>query len=328
LHASLSDETLHILNTETLAKSKDGVIIINPSRGQLVDEQALANALTSGKVRAAAVDVYNKEPPGTDHPLIGLANVLHTPHLGASTEEAQRDVSIQIVEQVMDALRNEDFRNSVNMPFPAGPEYASVLPYLQLGEKIGVLQFHMADAPIRAIELELSGDTAIEFAKPIATGVLKGVMMNIIADPVNYINAPALAEEHGIGISQTKGLGSSEFANAISCRANWADGNRVIIGSVFDGERPRIVQVGDYHLDVDPSGTLLVMKNSDVPGVIGQVGTLLGDYGVNIGEWRLGRVRKGEDALSFINLDNEPSKAAMTALGKISAVKKLKVIRL
>ena len=117
-------------------------------------------------------------------------------------------------------------------------------------------------------------------------------ILNIIADPVNYINAPALAEEHGIGISQTKGLGSSEFANAISCRANWADGNRVIIGSVFDGERPRIVQVGDYHLDVDPSGTLLVMKNSDVPGVIGQVGTLLGDYGVNIGEWRLGRVRK------------------------------------
>ena len=328
LHASLSAETLHILNAETLAKTKTGVIIINPSRGQLVDEQALADALVSGQVRAAAIDVYNEEPPGTDHPLIGLANVLHTPHLGASTEEAQRDVSIQIVEQVVDALRNDDFRNSVNMPFPVGPEYDSVLPYLQLGEKIGALQFHMADAPVRDVELELLGDTATEFAKPIATGVLKGLMMNIIADPVNYINAPVLAQEHGIGISQVKGLVSSEFSNAISCRANWADGNRVIIGSVFDGEYPRIVQVGDYHLDVDPSGTLLVMKNSDVPGVIGQVGTLLGDYGVNIGEWRLGRVRKGEDALSFINLDNEPSEEAITALEKVSAIKKLKVIRL
>ncbi|HJL53770.1 MAG TPA: NAD(P)-dependent oxidoreductase, partial [Arenicellales bacterium] len=328
LHASLSAETLHILNAETLAKTKAGVIIINPSRGQLVDEQALADALVSGQVRAAAIDVYNEEPPGTDHPLIGLANVLHTPHLGASTEEAQRDVSIQIVEQVVDALRNDDFRNSVNMPFPVGPEYDSVLPYLQLGEKIGALQFHMADAPVRDVELELLGDTATEFAKPIATGVLKGLMMNIIADPVNYINAPVLAQEHGIGISQVKGLVSSELSNAISCRANWADGNRVIIGSVFDGEYPRIVQVGDYHLDVDPSGTLLVMKNSDVPGVIGQVGTLLGDYGVNIGEWRLGRVRKGEDALSFINLDNEPSEEAITALEKVSAVKKLKVIRL
>ena len=177
LHASLSAETLHILNTETLAKTKEGVIIINPSRGQLVDEQALADALASGKVRAAAIDVYDEEPPGTDHPLIGLANVLHTPHLGASTEEAQRDVSIQIVEQVVDALRNDDFRNSVNMPFPVGPEYASVLPYLQLGEKIGALQFHMADAPIRTVELELLGDTATEFAKPIATGVLKGCLL-------------------------------------------------------------------------------------------------------------------------------------------------------
>ncbi len=328
LHASLSAETSHILNMETLAKTKEGVIIINPSRGQLIDEPALADALASGQVRAAAIDVYDEEPPGADHPLIGLKNVLHTPHLGASTEEAQRDVSIQIVEQVVDALRNDDFRNSVNMPFPVGPEYASILPYLQLGEKIGALQFHMADAPIRALELELLGDTATEFAKPIATGVLKGLMMNIIAEPVNYINAPMLAQEHGIGISQVKGLGSSEFANAISCRARWADDSRVIIGSVFDGEHPRIVQVGEYHLDVDPSGTLLVMKNNDVPGVIGQVGTLLGDYGVNIGEWRLGRVRKGEDALSFINLDNEPSKEAITALEKVPAVKKLKVIAL
>ncbi len=328
LHSSLSAETERIINDDTLSKAKDGVVVINPSRGGLVDEQALAAALKSGKVRYAATDVYSEEPPGADNPLIGLPNMLTTPHLGASTEEAQRDVAVLIVDQVLDALRNEDFRNSVNMPFAAGPGFASVLPYMQLGEKIGILQFHMADAPIRKVELELHGDTVREFTKPIATGVLKGLMNCVIDEPVNYINAPLLAEEHGMHIAQTKGLISPEYTNAMSCRVTWDGGGRTITGAVFAGEHPRILQVSDYHMDVDPSGTVLVMLNDDVPGVIGQVGTLLGAYGVNIGEWRLGRPHVGEDALSFINLDSEPPTAVINALEQVGAIKKLKLVHL
>ncbi|MDH3693681.1 MAG: phosphoglycerate dehydrogenase [Gammaproteobacteria bacterium] len=328
LHSSLSAETEHIVNTANLAKAKDGVIVINPSRGGLVDEQALATALKDGRVRCAALDVYSEEPPGADNPLIGLPNVLTTPHLGASTEEAQRDVAVLIVEQVLDALRNEDFRNSVNMPFAAGPEFASVLPYMQLGERIGILQFHMADAPIRKVELELHGDTVREFTKPIATGVLKGLMSNVIAEPVNYINAPMLAEQHGIHIAQAKGLVGPEYTNVMSCRVSWEGGERIVTGAVFGGEHPRILQVSDYHLDVDPSGTVLVMLNNDVPGVIGQVGTLLGAYGVNIGEWRLGRPHAGGDALSFINLDSEPPAGAIDALEQVEAIKKLRLVHL
>jgi D-3-phosphoglycerate dehydrogenase len=326
LHTSLTPETEQIVNADSLAKMKPGVIIVNPSRGGLVDEAALAAALESGHVKAAAVDVYSAEPP-VGNPLVGLPNVLHTPHLGASTEEAQRDVAVQIVDQTMDALNNRDFRNSVNMPFSAGPEFASVLPYMQLGEKIGILQFHMADEPVRRLEIEIKGEGITEFAKPIATGVLKGLLDGVIAEPVNYINAPVLAEEHGIQISQAKGLGSSEYAHAIICRAFWEGGERTITGVIF-GDQPRIVQVSDYRLDVDPSGTLLVMLNKDVPGVIGQVGTILGAYSVNIGEWRLGRPKVGEDALSFINIDSDVSPEVFSALSKVSAIKKLRVIHL
>ncbi len=328
LHSTLSVETENIINAESLRKCKHGVVIVNASRGQLLDEEALAEALRSGQVRAAAVDVYRDEPPRADHPLLRAPNVVHTPHLGASTFEAQRDVSVQIVDQVVDALRNEDFRNSVNMPFAAGPDFASVLPYMQLGEKIGALQFHMADGPLRKLEIELHGDAVRDYAKPIATGVLKGLMEQVLAGAVNYVNAPVLAEEHGIEIAQAKGLGSAEYANAISCRASWSDGSRVVTGAMFGGEHPRIVQVSDYHLDVDPSGTLLLMLNRDVPGVIGEVGTLLGRYGINVGEWRLGRPKLGEDALSFINLDSEPGPEVIDALRAVSAIKKLKVIRL
>ena len=326
LHTSLTPETEQIIGGENLSKTKPGVVIVNPSRGKLVDEAALASALQSGHVRAAAVDVYSNEPP-LDNPLIGLPNVLHTPHLGASTEEAQRDVAVQIVDQVVDALNNRDFRNSVNMPFSAGPEFSAVLPYMQLGEKMGILQFHMADAPVRRLEIEIKGDSVSEFARPIATGVLKGLMDDLVAEPVNYINAPVLAEERGIQISQAKGLGTTDYANAIICRAIWDGGERKIIGVVF-GDQPRIVQVSDYRLDVDPSGTLLVMLNRDVPGVIGQVGTILGAYGVNIGEWRLGRTEVGGDALSFINIDSEVSPEVFSALKNVAAIKKLRLIHL
>ena len=328
LHSVLSAETEKIINAELLATCKPGVTIVNAARGKLIDAQALADALDSGVVRAAALDVYNREPPTVDHPLIGHPRVVHTPHLGASTEEAQRDVAVQIVEQVLDALRGRDFRNSVNMPFAAGPEFAAVLPYMVLAEKLGALQFHMAPAPIRKVEIELKGEGMDGLAPPVAAGCLKGLMTNFLSDTVNYINAPVLAREHGITVSQSKGLVDTEYAKLVSCRVHWDGGNRVISGTLSTGNHPRLVQVSDYRLDVDPSGVMLLMLNQDIPGVIGQVGTILGAYGVNIGEWRMGRREKGTEALSFINLDSEPPPEAIDALADVAAITKLKVMRL
>lgn len=326
LHTSMSAETENMINAKALAQCKDGVYLVNPSRGKLIDEAALAAALNSGKVAGAAIDVYRSEPPEADHPLIGLPNVLHTPHLGASTREAQRDVALQIVEQVLDALHGRDFRNSVNMPFSAGPNFNEIEPYMSLASKIGALQFHMADSPIRKVELSLEGEDVEELARPLATGLLKGLLECAVSHSVNYINAPTLASDMGISVSQTKAKAASNYTNLVSCKVEWDGGSRSIAGTLFGGEHPRIVQVSDYHLDVEPEGTMLIMMNQDVPGVIGQVGTLMGEHGVNIAEWRLGRTEKGDLALAFINLDSDLSDKAMAELQSLPAIRKLKLV--
>ena len=328
LHTSMSAETEKLINADTLDRMKDGVVFINAARGKLVDEVALAQALQSGKVKAAAVDVYQEEPPAKDHPLVGLPNVLHTPHLGASTEEAQRDVAIQIVDQVLDALRDKDFRNSINMPFVTGPEFRKTLPYMQLAEKMGVLQFHMASAPIRRVEIAVQQEEGSDLLRPVAAALLKGLLEGFLEDSVNYVNAPILADEHGIRVAQGSEIGDGDFTHAITCRAYWDDDSRTITGALFGGTHPRIVQVSKYYMDVDPSGIVLLMLNKDLPGVVGDVGSVLGGHGVNIGDWRLGRAEKGGEALSFVNLDDHPPQAAIDDLEKIEAVTKVKVLEL
>lgn len=327
LHTASTPETSKMINADAFAQMKDGVILVNVARGKLIDEEALLDALDSGKVGRAALDVYTTEPP-SGSPLIGHPNVLHVPHLGASTVEAQRDVATQIVDQVLDALRGTDYRNAINMPFRAGPEFSAARPYLELAETMGVLQAHMADAPIRRVEVESGGDAAGELVRPIAAAMLKGIMSHGSPDSVNYINAPVLADERGITISQTKGLGKLDYTNLIACRVHWDGGDRMMAGVLFGESEPRIVQVSSYHLEAKPRGHILLMLNRDVPGVIGQVGTILAAYNVNIAEWRLGRSAPGGEALSFINLDNAPPDAVIDALRNVPAIQKVKLIHL
>lgn len=327
LHTAYTPETDKIISAESIEQMKDGVVIINGARGKLVDEQALADALGSGKVRAAGIDVYSQEPP-QNNPLIGLPNVVHTPHLGASTKEAQREVARNMVEQVLDALRGTDFRHAVNMPFKVGPgDYQKVRPYMNLAEKLGKLQAGLADGPITKVELEASGDAVQARVKAIAAALLKGILsFDHKTGPLNSINAPVIAEEKGITISQTRGMYGIDYPNLISCRVSWDGGERLLGGVLFGGSEPRIVQVDSYTLEARPDGTILIMQNKDVPGVIGQIGTILAAYEVNIGEWRMGRNEPGTEALSFINLDSEPSEAALDALSKITAVTQLKLV--
>jgi D-3-phosphoglycerate dehydrogenase / 2-oxoglutarate reductase len=324
LHTALLPETTKMINATTLKMMKDGAVLINCARGKLIDEAALAEALQSGKLKAAALDVFSSEPP-VDNPLIGLPNVLHTPHLGASSVEAQREVATQIVEQVVDALRGVDFRNTVNMPFQAS-NFNEIRPYLTLAEKLGALQAGLAAGPIRQVEIEVHGDAVSELVRAVAAASLKGILQKTHEGPLNYINAPFLAEEAGIKVTQTTGHTPVDYPNLISCRVYWSGGERLLAGVLFGGGEPRLVRVDHYTLEARPEGVLLIMQNRDVPGVIGQIGTILAAYEVNIGEWRMGRDAPGGEALSVINLDSEPQAAVLDALERITAVTQVKLV--
>lgn len=328
LHAAVTPETTHIINASTINQMKDGVIFINAARGKLVDENALAAALQNGKIKAAALDVYAQEPPSEGNPLIGMPNVLHTPHLGANTYEAQHAVATEIVDQVLDALRGSDYRNAINMPFQAGPGFQAIRPYMKLAEKLGNLHAGLAEGLVCAVEVEVHGDAVTGLVRAIAAALLKGLLEGTHDGPLNYINAPILADERGITTSQTVATIPVNYPNLISCRVQWDGGQRLLAGVLFGGSEPRIVRVDEYELEARPEGAVLVMQNLDVPGVIGQIGTILGAYGVNIGEWRMGRDRPGGEALSFINLDSVPPDDTLNALAKITAVTQIKLVTL
>lgn len=232
------------------------------------------------------------------------------------------------MDQVLDALRGTDFRNAVNIPFPAGLNFTALRPYMELGEKMGIIQHTLAPAPITRVEVEVRGEGMEAVIRPVASALLKGLLQHLHDGPINYINAPILAAEHQIAISQTSGMDLVDYSNLISCRVHWEDGQRLLSGVLFGGAQPRIVQVDEYQLDARPQGTVLVLQNDDVPGVVGQVGTILAAYTVNIGEWRMGRERPGGQALSFINLDGEPPDQVLAALAKIPAVTMVKLLNL
>lgn len=327
LHTAMTPETAKMINAEALAQMKRGVVIINVARGKLIDEAALAEALQSGQVKAAAIDVFSTEPPPADHPLLGLPNVLHTPHLGASSEESQRAVATEIADQILNALRGKDYRNSVNLAFEEGIDFAAARPYMQLAEKLGTIQAALAPERLLRIELEVRGEVD-RLVRPIAAALLKGIIGYQSDEAVNLINAPLLAEDRGLLITQSRGFAITDYNNLISCKASWQGGERILSGVLFGGSEPRIVQVDSFLLEAKPQGVLLVLANRDVPGVIGQVGTILSAYNINIGEWRMGRLEPGSGALSFINLDSIPPDPVLDALSKIPAVTQVKLIDL
>jgi D-3-phosphoglycerate dehydrogenase len=199
---------------------------------------------------------------------------------------------------------------------------------MELGEKLGVLQSALANGPIRRVEVEIKGDLADRLVRPVAAALLKGMLERALPDTINYINAPVLATEHGITVSQTKGINLVDYPNLVSCRVHWDDGSRLLSGVLFGGKQPRLVQVDEYQIDVNPRGILLVLRNQDVPGVIGQVGTMLAADEVNIGEWRMGRHHPGGEALSFISLDNKPSDETLASLNDVEAIVALRMIEL
>jgi D-3-phosphoglycerate dehydrogenase len=328
LHTALLPATESMINTETIGLMKDGVIIVNVARGKLIDDDALADGLQSGKVKAAAIDVYRQEPPPPDNPLLDLPNVITTPHLGASTFESQRQVATQIVDQVLAALRGTDFAHSLNMPFQLKEgSFDDIRPFMELGEKLGRLHSGLAEGQVQRVEVEVQGDVICPMVRAIASAILKGLLSDKVDGPLNYINAPVLAEEQRISITQATGIKYLDYANLITSRVSCTGAHHVLGGVLMGGSEPRLVQVDHYRLEAKPDGIILLLLSRDVPGVIGQVATLLAKYKINIAEWRHGRDQPGGESLSFINLDDEPPATVLEELSGFSAINGVKLIK-
>jgi D-3-phosphoglycerate dehydrogenase len=278
-------------------------------------------------VAGAALDVLTKEPPDFDNPLLHMDNVVVTPHLAASTDEAQREVGIQIVKQVIDALHGVDFRNAVNMPVVDGHVLKELRPFLSMAERLGSLQTQLAEDAITKVEVAVEGEVIDDYIKPITVALLKGLLEPVPTGSVNYVNAPHVAMTRGIVVSQTTGLHTTDYPNIISCRVEWSGGKRTIASTLFSHDEPRIVDVDGLRIDVIPEGTILVSWSRDEPGFIGKVGTLLGDRGINIATWRTGRSGKGEKALSFISVDSDVPDEIITKLAELAWVERISKVR-
>ena len=328
LHAALTDRTRNLIDRQALAKMKPGVRIVNTARGGLIDEEALIEALRSGHVAGAALDVMAKEPPDPGNPLLQMDNVIVTPHLAARTGEAQREVGIQIVKQVIDALHGIDFRNAVNMPVLDGPVLKQLQPFLSMAERLGSMQTQLAEDAITKVEVAIEGELIDEHIKPITVAILKGMLEPVEPGSVNYVNAPHVAMSRGIVVSQTTGLHTTDYPNIISCRVEWNGGKRTIAATLFSHDEPRVVDVDGFRVDVIPEGTILVTWSHDEPGFIGKVGTLLGELGINIATWRTGRSGPGERALSFISVDSDVPDNLMTELSGTAPLERIAKVRL
>jgi D-3-phosphoglycerate dehydrogenase len=305
IHTPLTNETRGVINKEAFAKMKAGARVINCARGGLIDEAALYEAITSGKIAGAALDVFETEPPRPDHPLLQLDQVIVTPHLGASTTEAQEAVAFTVAEQMRDYFLTGAVRGAVNMPAVGAKELAIVQPYLSLAESLGRFQAQMVEGAIREVRLEFAGELVDVDAAPVTRAFLAGLLRDVSAR-VNIVNAFLIADERGITVTTSYVRGSSA-TSAIRTSVRTAKGEQTASGSVFataEGYREgRLTKINGFRIEAIPRGHMLVMHNRDVPGVIGKVGSILGDAGVNISAFHLGRRERGGEAMAIIEMD-------------------------
>lgn len=305
VHIPSTRETHHIIDADAIGQMKPGARIINTSFGAAIDEHAVAQALKDGHLGGAAVDVYSEEPP-YNSPLVGLDNVIHTPHIADNTVEATQDLSIQIVKQVLDALHGTDYRNVVNLPFMPGIDFETIRPYLALAECVGTLLHVLSRSPVRRVAVEYRGEEVVGLTKPLTVALLKGMLMPVLGESVSYINAPVLAAERGMQITQAKGLKTGDYANIVSCQVTLEDDEEIVMaGVLLDHKVPHIVQINNYRMNFVPQGHLLIMGSYDKPGVIGKVGTLMADNSINVASWHTGRDEPGGNTLTVLTLDEE-----------------------
>ncbi|HEX4086341.1 MAG TPA: phosphoglycerate dehydrogenase [Chthoniobacteraceae bacterium] len=327
MHMPATAETHHMLDAARIAKCKRGVRIINCARGGLVDEVALYDALKSGQVAGAALDVYEKEPPPAEFPLRELPNVVLTPHLGASTAEAQESVGIEIAQAIRAALLQGEIRNAVNMPALDAKTLAIIGPYLALGEKMGRLLSQLAPKRCETLNINYSGKVAEVDTAAVSRAVLRGFLFAACGREVNQVNAPALAANLGIKVTESRISAPGEFTDLIEISAG-GDGNTASIAGTFFGATPRLVKINNRYVEARPEGVLLLLENRDRPGIVGMLGSMLGEDRVNIAGMSLSRNQEGGEALTILNLDTPPSEAVLKKLLAEEDIRSASVIQL
>ncbi len=328
VHVPLSDETKNLISDETIAKCKDGVKLINCARGGIIDEEALIRALDSGKVSAAALDVFIKEPPDFSGALIQHPKTVTTPHLGASTDEAQEKVAIQIAEQIVDLFNQKGVRGAVNAAAIESGSNPELIPYVQLAENLGSLHSQLNKGQLKKINVNYSGELLHNFTALLSTAVLKGFLSKKLTAGVNLINAPFLAKEMGIVLNETKSGANSNYTNLMTVEFITDKEQRSLAGTVFGNKERRIVYVDKFHLELKPEGNMLFYYNIDKPGMLANVGKILADANINIAGLSLGRFEAGKEALTVINVDSEIDKNVLKSISSISGVHNVSTVKL
>jgi len=327
LHTPLTEETHHMVDATRLEKTKRGVRVINCARGGLIDEDALAEALHSGQVGGAALDVFKTEPLPSDSPLRTAPNLVLTPHLGASTAEAQESVGIEIAQSIRAALLEGTIRNAVNMPNLDAKTLSIIGPHLRFGEKLGRFLSQVAPRRVEQLNINYSGKVNEVDTTAITRSILKGFLQNAGGTEVNEVNAPAFAESLGLKITETRLSALGDYTDMLELSAI-ADGKTVSVGGAFFGATPRIVSVNSRPVEARPHGIVLVLENTDRPGIVGRIGTLLGDHGVNIATMSLSRNQAGGTALTVLNLDTSPSEELLAEIRASGDIHSAQVIEL
>ncbi|MFC1807345.1 phosphoglycerate dehydrogenase [Candidatus Omnitrophota bacterium] len=327
VHTPITDETRYLVDKKEIAMMKKGVRLINCARGGIFNEKAVLEGIDSGKIAGAALDAYEQEPP-KDNPLVASDKVVATPHLGASTEEAQQTVAIEIAEQIVDALHGRGIRNAINIPYMELKVWKAVKPYILLAEKMGLMQSQLVNGPITEARISYAGDIINHDIAAITTAFVKGLLTPAVGDLVNNVNATVIAGERGIKVVESKTSQVAEFSHLITASVKSKSGTSTISGALFANNEPRIVKIDNYYVDAPPEGNMILISNKDVAGIVGQVGTLLGKNGINIAAMTFGREKQGGQAISVCNVDSEVPDKVLNDIKKSENIYDAKLIKL
>lgn len=328
IHVPKTKETENLIDAKAFSKMKDGVMLINCARGGIVDEGALAEACRSGKVRAAAVDVFSQEPTPPDNPLLEVENIVCTPHLGASTSEAQENVAIAIAHQMAEYLAEGTIRNAVNVPSVDAQVLTTLGPYLNLGQKMGGFFVQTCPFPIKDLIIEYQGEVTEYNVAPISSTILVGILSSYMDEHINEVNAPLVAKERGINFQESKITEAADFTSLITLRAKGDGVTHTVAGTLFGKKEPRLVVVNDYSVEAVPEGNILLVDTLDKPRVIGNIGNTMGARDINIGNMQFGRDKKGGKSLCILHLDTIPSADVLDELARLPHVNSVRLIQL
>lgn len=327
IHTPLTKETRDMIDADAIAKMKDGVRLVNCARGECFDNQAIAEAIKTGKVAGAAIDVYPNEPLTLENnPFLGMFNVVQTSHLGASTVEAQEGVAVDVAYGVIDALNGKPVMNAVNMaPIPKSVA-AVIQPYFGLAERMGTIGIYLANGPVKEVEIEYSGELSNTETEHLTTAFLKGMLNPILQDSVNYVNAPGLVKKRNIDVKESKTQKTGYYTTSITARIKTTNGEHEIAGTLFDGKQPKIVQIDQYRVDFTPEGYLLLVPHVDQPNMIGQIATILGKAQININGMQVGNTTESGTNIMAVAVNDDIPNDILLQISGIEGILDVKLI--